>query len=100
MVLVTALWLKIIIYNTTIPSGNTNNKGITDQNGVISSLNGPKYSVQGKTLKLIWKITNNGSEPIQNVQALDQSNSHNFGNIAWRIKNIHNFSKYSYFGST
>ncbi|MBZ9570154.1 hypothetical protein KQY27_01120 [Methanobrevibacter sp. TMH8] len=70
--------------NTTnvIPSGNTNNKGVTDQNGVIASLNGPKYSAQGKTVNLVWKITNNGSETIQNVQAQDQSNSHDFGNIA------------------
>lgn len=74
-----------VINNTTnknIHSGNTNHKGITDQNGVTASLNGPKSSSQGKTVKLTWKITNNANTSITNVRAVDQSNSHNFGTIA------------------
>lgn len=68
--------------NKSIPSGNTNHKGVTDQNGVTASLNGPKNSAEGKAVKLTWKITNNGNESITNVQAVDQSDSHNFGTIA------------------
>lgn len=68
--------------NKTIPSGNTNHKGITDQNGVTASLNGPMYSAEGKSVKITCKITNNANETITNVNGADQLFSHNFGTIA------------------
>ena len=71
-----------ITNNKTIPSDNTTHNGITDKNGVTASLNGPKALAKGKAITLIWKITNNGNETINNVEAIDQSNSNNFGAIA------------------
>lgn len=64
------------------PTGNTNHKGVTDQNRVTASLNGPKSSSAGKTVQLTWKITNNGNESISAVSAVDQSDYNEFGNIA------------------
>jgi len=67
--------------NKTVPSGNTDHKGITDQNGVTASLNGPKYSAEGKSFTITCKITNNANESITDVQGADQLFSHNFGTI-------------------
>lgn len=68
--------------NKTIPSENTNHKGVTDQNGVTASLNGPKYSAEGKSVKVTCKITNNANESINNVEILSQLITYNFGTIA------------------
>ncbi|BBL61980.1 hypothetical protein MARBORIA2_01820 [Methanobrevibacter arboriphilus] len=68
--------------NTNINNGNTNFNGNTDENDITASLNGPKYSAEGKTVNLIWKITNNGNTTINNILAEDQSSSNNFGSLA------------------
>jgi len=67
--------------NKTIPSGNTDHKGITDKNRVTASFNGPKYSAEGKWVTVTCKITNNGNESITNVEAGSQLITHNFGTI-------------------
>jgi len=67
--------------NKTIPSGNTDHKGVTDKNRVTASFNGPKYSAEGKTVTVTCKITNNGNESINNVEIGSQLITHSFGTI-------------------
>jgi len=67
--------------NKTIPSGNTDHKGNTDKNKVTASFNGPKYSAEGKSVKVTCKITNNGNESITNVEIGSQLITHSFGTI-------------------
>jgi len=65
-----------------INNSTTTFNGDTDENNITASLNGPKYSSEGNTVNLKWKITNNGNDTITNVIAEDQSSSHNFGSLA------------------
>lgn len=70
----------------------TNFKGITDQNNVKASLNGPKKSSQGNTVTLIVKITNNGNDTINNVNIDAQGVSENLGTISPKETKIFKYS--------